>query len=63
LLRLVAEETGTTLEPDYAPARQGDVRDSLAEVTRARELLGYAPTVRLREGLRRTITAFRRFIR
>ena len=36
------------------------MRDSLADVTAARELLGYTPAVDLREGLKRTVEAFRR---
>jgi nucleoside-diphosphate-sugar epimerase len=40
---------------DYREPRVGDVRHSLADTTRAREFLGYEPTVGLREGLRRTI--------
>lgn len=43
------------LEVDYQPARSGDVRHSLADTQRARELLGFEPTVGLREGLQRTI--------
>jgi len=48
--------TGATLPPRHEPARPGDVRDSLADLGRARELLGYAPRVDLRTGLARTIT-------
>jgi nucleoside-diphosphate-sugar epimerase len=40
---------------DYQPARVGDVRHSLADTSRAKEFLGYEPTVELREGLKRTI--------
>jgi nucleoside-diphosphate-sugar epimerase len=40
---------------EYREARVGDVRHSLADITRARELLGYEPTVGLQEGLRKTI--------
>jgi nucleoside-diphosphate-sugar epimerase len=36
------------------------MRDSLADTTAARELIGYVPKVDLREGLRRTYDAFRR---
>jgi nucleoside-diphosphate-sugar epimerase len=61
LLGVIAEETGTKLEPEYRPARAGDVRDSLADVQAANKLFGYEPKVRLREGLRRTIEAFRGF--
>jgi len=59
LLAMIAEETGTKLEAEYRPSRRGDVRDSLAAIDAARELIGYEPTVRVREGLRRTIAAFR----
>jgi nucleoside-diphosphate-sugar epimerase len=43
------------VEVDYREPRVGDVRHSLADISRARELLGYEPNVGLREGLRRTI--------
>jgi UDP-glucose 4-epimerase len=63
LLRHVGELAAVRLEPDYQPPRAGDVRDSLADVRAARELLGYEPTVGVREGLRRTFEAFKRFTR
>ena len=40
--------TGRDVEPVYGPTRAGDVRDSLADITRARELLGYTPARRAR---------------
>jgi nucleoside-diphosphate-sugar epimerase len=43
------------LKAEYREPRVGDVRHSLADVTRAREMLGYKPKVGLREGLERTI--------
>ena len=46
-------------EPAYAPARAGDIRDSLADIRLARELLGYEPIVDFREGLRRTVEWYR----
>jgi nucleoside-diphosphate-sugar epimerase len=42
-------------QPEYAPSRTGDVRDSLADLGLARSLLGYNPQVGLEEGLRLTI--------
>ena len=42
-------------EVGYEKARVGDVRHSLADITRARELLGYEPQVGLEEGLRQTL--------
>jgi UDP-glucose 4-epimerase len=43
------------IEPEYAPHRPGDVPDSLADVSLARELIGYEPSVAFEEGLQRTI--------
>ncbi len=45
----------TEIEVEYRPTRSGDVRHSLADTTRARELLGFEPRVDLREGLQLTI--------
>jgi nucleoside-diphosphate-sugar epimerase len=47
--------TGTELEPEHLPARPGDVRHSLADISKAREALGYRPNVDFREGLRRMV--------
>jgi UDP-glucose 4-epimerase len=55
LLQQIGEITGREIAADYAAARAGDVRHSLADVSKARERLGYAPKVSLAEGLRRTI--------
>ncbi|HTU99891.1 MAG TPA: SDR family oxidoreductase [Luteitalea sp.] len=55
LFRTIASLTGAQVEPVYGPTRAGDVRDSLADITRARDLLGYAPSVSLEEGLRATV--------
>jgi UDP-glucose 4-epimerase len=57
LLGYIAEEIGKPVKADYRPRRAGDVRDSLADITAARELLGYEPLVKVREGLCRTIAA------
>ncbi len=59
LLRTIGEQAGVKLEASYEPARQGDVRDSLADIGIARELLGYEPRVKAPEGIARTIAAFR----
>jgi nucleoside-diphosphate-sugar epimerase len=60
LLRSIGELAGVRLDPEYRPARPGDVRDSLADVHAARALLGYEPLVDVREGLKRTFDWFRR---
>ena len=61
LLKTIAEVVGTTVEPAYHPGRAGDVRDSLASIDAARELLGYEPKVLVKEGLAKTIAAFKTF--
>ena len=45
---------GTSISPRMEPARVGDVRDSLADISQAEQVLGYVPRVDLQEGLRRT---------
>jgi UDP-glucose 4-epimerase len=45
----------TNVEPIFAPPRAGDVRESLADITLARQHLNYEPQVRFEEGLRRSI--------
>jgi nucleoside-diphosphate-sugar epimerase len=52
---ILRELTGYNGQPAYAPPRAGDIRDSLADIGLAKELLGYAPIVDFREGLRRTV--------
>ncbi len=46
---------GASVEPQYGPAREGDVRDSQADIRLAKTVLGYAPIVEFEEGLRRTV--------
>jgi nucleoside-diphosphate-sugar epimerase len=59
LLAFIGEEAGQKLEPIYVERRAGDVRDSLASIDAARDLLAYEPKIRVREGLRRTFAAFK----
>ena len=48
---------GKPVEKEFQPPRPGDIRDSWADITAARETLGFEPTVGLEEGLRRTVKA------
>jgi UDP-N-acetylglucosamine/UDP-N-acetyl-alpha-D-glucosaminouronate 4-epimerase len=45
----------TDVVAEYREPRVGDVRHSLADITRAQELLGFDPVIELREGLQRTV--------
>jgi nucleoside-diphosphate-sugar epimerase len=55
LLRVMNGIVGTTLQPIYQDGRAGDVRDSQADISKAKQLLGYTPSVGLEEGLRHTL--------
>jgi UDP-glucose 4-epimerase len=54
LLELVGDVAGRKVAYELCPPREGDVRDSLAGLDRARAVLGYDPKVSLRDGLRLT---------
>jgi UDP-glucose 4-epimerase len=56
---ILKELTGFKGDAAYAPGRAGDIRDSLADIGLATELLGYKPAVDFREGLRRTVEWYR----
>ncbi|MEO8260634.1 MAG: SDR family oxidoreductase [Acidobacteriota bacterium] len=55
LLRVMNGILGTSIEPQYAKLRAGDVKDSQADISKAERLLGYRPTVALEDGLRQTL--------
>jgi UDP-glucose 4-epimerase len=59
LLAALQEITDTKVAPIHGPARVGDVKHSLADLERARDLLGFEPKVTLAEGLRRTVDSLR----
>ncbi len=59
LLDALNEFLGTEVKPEHEPPRPGDIRESMADITQARELLGYEPQVDFHEGLRRSIDYYR----
>ena len=59
ILEIVYGLAGRRVAPRFEPLRAGDVRDSLADITLAKELLGYEPRVGFPEGLYRTFDFFR----
>jgi nucleoside-diphosphate-sugar epimerase len=50
----IQELVGTSIEAEHTESRPGDVKHSLADISRAREALGYEVTIDVRDGLRRT---------
>jgi nucleoside-diphosphate-sugar epimerase len=59
IIALINEMVGKKVVPHYAPARAGDVKHSLADITAARELIGFEPAVLFRDGLQRAIAWYR----
>jgi len=58
-LQLLREITGNELQAKYEPPRDGDIRDSQADIRLAREALKYDPTIDFPEGMRRTFAWYR----
>ncbi len=52
LLDAIARLFGRDVRPEFQPARAGDIRDSFADISRARSMLGYEPLFSISEGLR-----------
>jgi nucleoside-diphosphate-sugar epimerase len=59
LIRALGVITGKDGQPEFAAPREGDVRDSQADIFKARQLLSFEPSVPFDEGLRRTVEWFR----
>lgn len=55
LYKIIEKEIGSELQPVYKPLRPGEIRDSFADISKARQHLGYSPAVSLEEGIRLTI--------
>lgn len=54
---LIGQILGQDVKKEHAPPRAGDIRDSWADITAAREAFGWEPSVGLEDGLRRTVGA------
>ena len=59
LFRVIRDLVKSDLEPVYKETRAGDVRDSQADISKARRLLGYEPTASFEDGLARTVEWYR----
>jgi UDP-glucose 4-epimerase len=59
LLHAIAEVFGYWLEPEFFPARPGDIRDSHADISLARSVIKYAPVTGFSKGLKETIAWLR----
>jgi nucleoside-diphosphate-sugar epimerase len=59
LVKKMAEILNSNIQPIYTDSRPGDIRDSLADISRARRILGYKPPESLETGLAETVNFFR----
>ena len=59
LLKILQQLTGHSIAPTMAEPRSGDVRHSRADITKAQQILNYAPKVSLADGLERTVKWYR----
>ena len=59
LYESIREILGKDHQPTYREAREGDIRNSLADISKAQKLLGYQPTQRFMEGLAQTVAFFK----
>lgn len=55
VVNTIKELLGKNIDPVYAPARAGDIKHSLADVTKAKEVIGYEPRISFDEGIRKAI--------
>jgi nucleoside-diphosphate-sugar epimerase len=51
---------GKEIQPKYEEARPGDIRHSLADITKAQEMLGFRPRVSILDGLQSTLEWYRK---
>ncbi len=58
LIRSLQVILKTNVSPEFGPTREGDVRESQADIGKARKLLGFSPSVPFDEGLRQTVAWF-----
>ena len=59
VIDILGEIFGKRTAPKHVPARAGDIRHSLADISRARQVLGYTAKIKFAEGLRRTVAWYR----
>jgi UDP-glucose 4-epimerase len=59
LYQTIRAAAGSTAEPAFGPERAGDIRHSVADISLARDVLGWTPQVGIREGLERTVASYR----
>lgn len=62
LISILKKKIGSDVGVEYQPPRAGDIKDSLADISQAKQYLGYEPEIFLEEGLEKTIQFFKNSI-
>lgn len=62
LLSLLSDLLDKPVQPRFDPTRSGDVRESMADISQARSILGFEPKTSLEDGLRHTIDYYRQMV-
>ena len=57
---ILAGCAGSSIKPLYTNPRQGDIKDSLANIGLATKMIGYEPTIQIEEGLLKTFEWFKK---
>ncbi len=60
LFEVLKQEAGSTLSPHFGPERAGDVKHSLADISKAKNLLGYNPQTSVEQGLKITYNWYKK---
>jgi UDP-N-acetylglucosamine 4-epimerase len=60
LFEMIKEVAGSDLAPKYGPERKGDVKHSLADISKAKQLLQYQPEISIRQGMKITFEWYRK---
>jgi len=55
LFNMIAEFSGKKIQPVHRPSRAGDIKHSLADISKSRSMIGYEPGVQIEEGLKQTL--------
>lgn len=55
MAQFIADNVGVTIDPEYLPTRAGEITYYVADISAAKEALGYNPTTTLEEGIRKTV--------
>lgn len=59
LIEILKKLIGTNIQPIYREERSGDIRDSLADISKAKNILNYQPQIKIEEGLKYTLDWFK----